>query len=82
MEISIQLDYFWCLTSHFHDTEHNNMFLIHNYNREYANSEKHLLLIMTVILEISMQFLVSSPGFLLQHIIQNPIILSVLKVPL
>ena len=38
---------------------------------------------MTVILEISMQFfLVSSPGFLLQHVIQNPIILSVLKVPL
>ena len=56
LEISIQLDYFWCLTSYFHDTEHNNMFLIHNYNHEYANSEKHLLLNMTVILEISMQF--------------------------
>ena len=23
LEISIQLDYFWCLTSYFHDTEHN-----------------------------------------------------------
>ena len=56
LEISIQLDYFWCLTSYFHDTEHNNMFLIHNYNHEYANSEKNLLLNMTVILEISMQF--------------------------
>ena len=33
-----------------------NMFLIHNYNHEYANSEKNLLLNMTVILEISMQF--------------------------
>ena len=27
-------------------------------------------------------FLVSSPRFLLQHVIQNPIILSVLEVPL
>ena len=45
--------------------------------------KKNLLLNMTVILEISMQFfLVSSPRFLLQHVIQNPIILSVLKVPL
>ena len=32
------------------------MFLIHNYNHEYANPEKNLLLNMTVILEISMQF--------------------------
>ena len=45
--------------------------------------KKNLLLNMTVIFEISMQFfLVSSPRFLLQHVIQNSIILSVLKVPL
>ena len=46
-----------------------NMFLIHNYNHEYANSEKNLLLNMTVILEkIVHFFLVSSPRALLQHV--------------